>query len=62
MAEDGCGGGSGMNSESCEFLGGSFGSLDTCHHRSRGQILTTTFMQRKYQINFILSIVHSIPM
>ena len=31
-----------LDSESCGFLGGSLGSLDTCHHPNEGQILTST--------------------
>jgi len=36
------GGNSGLDSGSCEFLGEALDSLDTCHHRYKGQILTAT--------------------
>ena len=39
----GCDGGFEMNSESCECFGEALSSLDTCHHSSVGQILTTIY-------------------
>jgi len=37
-----CGGGSRLDSESCELLRRVLGNKDMCHHPAKGQILTTT--------------------
>ena len=46
----GCGGGSELNSESCELLGESSGSKDMCHHPDDGQNLTTTEVCKRVKV------------
>jgi len=36
-----------LDSGSCEFPGGSFSSLDKCHHFDESQILITTILLNK---------------